>query len=215
VHPSAKPWIAILLALPALAGCSEEPAPPPPAPPVAGPPASPKAIVRFKDGKRLQRDLARALELPPDALCNELDAYGCFGVHKVALGGSDAFGIGLYEPLPATGATTPIAADRVVLSACRARVDLDLSDPAGAMIWKGLELTEGGALADAGAEPVGGAIDALYRRALGRGAKPGEIEHHRALYRDVEASGKSARPARDWALLSCFSTLTTMESLFY
>lgn len=214
MHPSAITWTAALLAALSVAGCSDDPAPKT-VPPEEGPPTSPKAIVRFKDGKRLQLDLARALDLPAGELCNELDNYGCFDVHKVALGGSDAFGIGLYQPLPDTGATTPIAVDRVVLSACRNRVDKDLSDPAGALIYRGLDITAAGALADVAAKPVGAAVDALYKRGLGRAAKPDEIERHLGLYRNVEASGKSDRPARDWALLSCFATLTTMEALFY
>jgi hypothetical protein len=177
------------------------------------PPSSPKAQVRFKNGARLQRDLSRALAIEPQQLCKELGLYECFGIHRVVLGDADAFGVGLYEPLPATNATTPLAVDRIVLTACAQRAKLDLDSPASAVIYQGLVL-QGGKLAVQDAS-VSAAIDRLYRRALARNAKESEIAHHRQLYLDIEQKALDTTPVRHWATLSCYAVLTSMEMLFY
>ena len=54
----------------------------------------------------------------------------------------------------------------------------------------------------------------LYKRSLLRPPTAQEQGHLRQLYRDIEADGQG-QPARDWAVLSCFSVLTSMEGLFY
>jgi hypothetical protein len=182
--------------------------------PDPGPPASPKALVRFKGAERLRNELASALGLEPTAVCRELGKYDCFAVHAIVLGDPDAFGSGIYEPLATTTATSPLAAERVALSGCVGRVDADLGGPGPALVYQGLPIV-GGKLADTNAPEIDGAVDRLYRRALGRRAKDHELAQHRALYADVEASGKSATPARDWAVGSCFATLTSLEFMFY
>jgi hypothetical protein len=215
----------VLTAVGGCAGCDSDDAVPPTTSgsgsgggaggsPDLGPPASPKAIVRFKGAARLKLELSRALDLEPAEVCRELGRYDCFDlVHRVVLGDPDAFFSGVYEPLEDTTTTTPLAVDRVVLAACaeRARRDLQESDP---LIFGGLAL-DGSAIADIEAAAVGEAIDRLHQRALGRRAKPAEIDHHRQLYTAIVAKGSSQAPAQDWATLSCFSTLTTMEMLFF
>jgi len=176
-----------------------------------GPPAWPKAIVRFKGAARLRLELSRVLDLAPTELCKELGAYDCLGIHTVVLGDPDAFFSGVYEPLPSTTSTSPLAVDRVVLSACSQRAALDLGGES--VIFADLPVDDGAL--DADATEVEQAINRLYQRGLGRNAKPSEIAHHRQLYLDVEASGSSRAPAEDWATLSCFATLTSMEFLFY
>jgi hypothetical protein len=178
------------------------------------PPASPKAQVRFKNGARLQLELARVLDIDKNELCRELGLYECFGIHSVVLGDADAFGIGLYEPLPATTKTTPLAIDRIVLSACAQRAKIDLSGAAKSIIFASLPLKDG-KLLDVGDAAVAQTIHTLYQRALGRNAKASEIAHHQQLYSDIEAKGLSATPAGDWAILSCYAVLTTVEMLFY
>ncbi len=203
----------------ALAGCDDDAVPPGPTEPVpspeptaeAGPPASPSPHIRFKGPKRLGLELARILDLEATEVCNELGQYDCLAVHNVTLGGADPFGVALYSPSDASSATTPIAVERVVLAACIERAVRDLSSPSQAAIFKGIGVS-GGKLAIDG-EPVAEAIDALYTRALQRHASESEVKHLRSLYADVEA--ESAEPAQDWAALSCFAVLTTLESLFY
>lgn len=180
-----------------------------------GPPTSPKANVKFLGAQRLAKQLGRALGLEPNEICKELGAHDCIPIHGIALGGTDAFGAGIYEPLKATTASTPIAVDRVALAGCVKRVDLDLAAPSSAVLFVDLPIDGTGKLSDVGADPVTRAIERLYERGLSRAAKAHEIEASKQLYADIEASGQTERPARDWAVLTCLATLTTMESLFY
>jgi hypothetical protein len=178
-----------------------------------GPPASPKSIVRFKTGKRMQQELSRALEIEPGLLCQELGKLDCFGIHQVVLGSPDAFFAGIYESLPDTTATTPLAVDRVVLAACSKRAEKDLAPTSPGLIFKRLP-TADNKITDIDSQAVTDAIQTLYQRALGRDAKEAEVAHHRQLYADLEAVGSDTL-SRDWATLSCFSVFTTMEALFY
>ena len=175
---------------------------------------SAKANVRFKRAVRLTADYAAALSLPASELCKELGQYQCATlVHTIALGGTDPYGVGLYEPLPFTGMSSPIATDRVALSACQARVTADLAAGSSAVIFKGVTPDGAGKL-NIDSPEVREAISSLYRRATLRNPTEAEVGHVKQLYRDIEATGKP-QPGQAWMTLSCFSILTTVEALFY
>lgn len=176
-------------------------------------PVSPTAQVKFKGNDRLLNDFARTLEIDKGQVCNEFGRYSCTDlVHKVALGGVAAYDQGIFEPLESASVTSPIAVERLALSACITRVDADLggSDP---VIFAGLGIDDG-KLSDPDGAAVSQVIDTLYKRAIQRPAAAAEIAALRGLYGDVEARGGET-PARDWAVLTCFSVMTTMEQLFY
>ncbi|MEQ8276865.1 MAG: hypothetical protein RMA76_26265 [Deltaproteobacteria bacterium] len=174
--------------------------------------ASEKGSVRFKKAKRIEADFATALGL--SEVCTELGQYSCSDfIHRITLGGVEAYVQGLNEPLPFTSVTTPLAVERMALFACRERVSADFGNPSSGRIFLNLPLANG-ALADVEAEEVAASIQRLYQRALLRVPTPDEVEHHRQLYRDIEADGQP-NAARDWAVLSCHAVLTSMESLFY
>ncbi len=172
--------------------------------------------VRYKRARRIERHLLRALSLPAASLCNELGRFSCTSIHQVALGGLDPYNLGLYEPLPFTTATTPLAIDRLVLHACRERVQLDLNPTPDAtpVLFDGLPINDAGSLSNIDALEVQASIQALYRRALSRDPNPQETAALRGLYTEVEAASTGSA-ARDWALLSCYAVFTTVESLFY
>ncbi|MBK6687565.1 MAG: hypothetical protein IPG45_24040 [Deltaproteobacteria bacterium] len=175
---------------------------------------SAKANLRIKSNLRLRNDLAQALGLAPNEVCLEMGQYSCTDfVHAVALGGVEPYTLGLNEPQSHTTLTTPIAVERVVMAACtkRALDDLGSAQP---VIWKDLGIAADGKLADPGTAGVTNSITTLYQRGLLRDPKAREIEHLTQLYRDLEADG-GANPARDWAILTCFSVLTSLEALFY
>ena len=173
---------------------------------------SAKANVRFKRNLRIRNDFAQALSLDPAEVCTELGQYSCTDfVHQISLGGVEPYVLGLNEPTDDTTTTTPIAVERVALFACTERVKRDFSGTAE--IFVDLPMADG-RLLDPDAEEVGAAVDTLYKQALLRPATPAEIAHHRQLYADIAADG-GPDAARDWAILSCFSVLTSMESLFY
>lgn len=178
-------------------------------------PESEKARLQFKRQRRLAADFSAALELPRDELCKELDRYDCFDVvHNITLGGVDAYNLGIFEPLAETTKTTPISVERIALTACRNRVDLDLADPSAAVIFKDLSVAESGALADASAPAVEAAIDNLYRRFVQRRAEAEEVAELRGFHTAVVESG-DAQAARSWAILACFMVSTSVESIFY
>lgn len=208
----------------ALAGCDDsKKAPTPETPDEPGPMAEPepdpmpdgltdelvpsrKARVKFKGGERYARDLAASLDLPRDQICSELGRYDCVAVHAIALGGVEPYELGIDEPLETAPISAAIAAERVALSACSARVDADLADPANAVL-----------VSFAAAEPTVGEREALaadlFDRILRRDATPDELTAVAAFYDEVAA--ESDAPARDWARLSCLSIATMLEALFY
>ena len=175
-------------------------------------PISAKATVKLKTRERLIADLAQTLSLSSDELCKELGSYDCGEVHAIALG-ADAYGAGVSEPLKSSAVTTPIAVDRLVLSACQLRAHRDIGTPKAAALYVGLDIVDG-KLSDVESAPVTDALRNLYHRGHLRDPKPTELAHLQQLYLDVEAAG-SPTPARDWAALSCYAVLTTMESVFY
>ncbi len=178
-------------------------------------PRSSRNNLRFKGPERLTLDFAVALSLPPEQVCNELGQYPCTtAVHTVALGGVDPYGLGFYEPLPHTGATTPIAVDRVALAACIRRVTLDVSSPSEAVIFGGIGLDAQGRLTNREGEPVKNAITSLYQRALLRDPTQNEVGTLVQLAADIEASGSPA-PGQDWMKSACFAVLSSAESVFF
>lgn len=174
---------------------------------------SERANLRFKRATRLRNDVAQALALDPADVCLELGQYHCTDfVHTISLGGVEPYTLGLNEPFDDTTVTAPIAVERVALYACEARVRADLAG--NGVIFRELGVDGDGKLADVDAAGVEQSIDTLYKRALLRPPSGRELSHLKQLYRDIEADGQG-QPARDWAILSCFSVLSSMENLFY
>jgi hypothetical protein len=163
----------------------------------------------WKRGTALTADLARALELAPSELCKELGSKSCLDVHRVALGSSDPFGSGLLEAVPRPLATTGVVTDRVVISACSARVDAD--EAGNAKVFEGVELGSAPAPDDdpAFASAVG---TPLYRRLVGRDPSTDELATLSELGRDG-SGGPVSRS--DFAKLACFAVATTSEFLLY
>ncbi len=173
---------------------------------------SAKARVKFKGRDRLRADLARALGFAPGELCAELGRFDCFDVHRISLGGVEPYDANIFKPLEQTPITAPLAVERVALSACARRVDADGGGPDG-VIFKDVPL-DGAALGEPDGPAIRTAFDTLYRRALTRPMRDAEWTHLRGLYDTVVASG-DAQPARSFAVLGCFSVITSMEALFY
>lgn len=175
-------------------------------------PVSIKAKVKFKGAERLRNDFAKSLGLERNEVCNELGAFSCTDlVHTIALGGVEPYFLGVNVRPEETTATTPIAVDRVALSACGTRVDRDLAGDT--VIFADLPIDTDSGLADIEDPAVSAAIDTLYKRAIQRAPKPEEIASLKDMYAGIDAD--SDRPARDWAVLSCFAVMTSMENLFY
>lgn len=170
--------------------------------------------VRFKGGAVLQNELAQALELTRAQVATELGTSDAFDVHRIALRGAEPYVSGIVDPIENTSVTTPLVVDRIVLSACRSRVDRDLAAPAQGVVFRGLPVDAQGALTRRAAPEVGAAVERLYRRLLGRDPEPHEREVLVGFYGTVEAA-REPRAARAWAIMSCFMVATSTEMLFY
>lgn len=167
--------------------------------------------LQWKRAAVVGHDLERALALTSEQLCLEVGVAPCVEqVHLVALGGHDPLGLGLYEPLDAPLATTPIALDRVALSGCVARADLDLAAGEAALVFRGLDLAGSAPAADDPA--IATMTTELYRRLLGRDPVEAEIATIAELARDDQGAAISGR---DFAVLACFAVATTTEFLFF
>ncbi|WNG35509.1 hypothetical protein F0U61_18890 [Archangium violaceum] len=215
--------VLLLSAVCVLTACpspSPSPAPTPPGQDAGTPPPpelarSSRNNLRFKGPERLASDFAAALSLPVEQVCNELGQYPCTtNVHTVALGGVEPYGLGVYEPLPFTGVTTPIAVDRVATAACARRVTLDVTTPSEAVVFGGIELNAQGRLTSREGEPVKNAITSLYQRALLRDPTETEVGALLQLATDIESSSSQA-PGRDWMKAACFVVLSSAESIFF
>jgi hypothetical protein len=176
------------------------------------PPTSPKALVKLKTALRYRADVARSLDIPEAEVCNELGRLDCTTLHQVVMGDADPYLSALYEPLPATSATSPLAYERVANSACIRRVDADLAG-AEPFIFKGLEVS-GGAFLDPASPALAESIRELYRRALSREATDREVATLTGSYAAVAAADPET-PARSWALASCVAVMTSLENVFY
>jgi hypothetical protein len=165
------------------------------------------AKVVWKRAAVLNRDLSRALEIPRDELCIELDGRDCFAdVHLAPLGGHDPIDLAQYEGLGQPSRLTPIALERVALAACQKRFDLDVNlSGAGQppvvftfpLTFEAVTLEDTASLADT-----------LYPRLFARRATDDE----RATLDSLVDDGISKRDA---ALMSCFALVSSSETLFF
>lgn len=174
--------------------------------------ASRRPNLQWKRAAAFENDLANALSLPKDGLCSELGKVSCVhGVHLAPLGSHDPFETGLLEPSGEPLATTPTVVDRIVLSACSARLMLDQDVPRSeAKLFGAIDLAQP-------APPPSAAetqqlVGLLYQRLLARDADPQEIAAVSALAVDEQGQ---AVAARDFALTACFVIGTTTEALFF
>jgi hypothetical protein len=167
--------------------------------------------LQWKRYSALEADLMQALDLPADELCTEFGLESCIGtVHLAPLGGNEPFKSGLLEPTAEPLATTPAVMDRLLLSACGHRTELDRASKRSAKVFKGLDL-EGDAPAPSDGK-VQAVVTELYHRFLARDPSAQESAAVAELVRDDHAH---AVPAAQFATLACFAVGTTTEFLFF
>lgn len=170
----------------------------------------------WKRYRAFEQGLVQALLVETAELCKELGRFSCVdNVHLVVLGGNDPFERGLHEPVKAPSATTPLAVERVVWSACRAAVEADASR-ALPRVFLDLPLDNDFDPLDLD-DPnqrfaVEDTITNLYRRIHARDPLENERVHLRELVYDD--AGQALLP-REFALSVCFAIASTTENLFY
>lgn len=163
---------------------------------------------QWKRAAAIEADLMQGLELGRDEVCSELGRESCIrAVHTVALGSNDPFKTGLLRPSTGPTSTTPLAIDRVTLSACSRRARADREGPA--KVFTALDLSGPAPAVDS--EAVGTTITMLFRRLLARDPKPDELSTVRELLEGAEAP----QSAEDFATLACFVVASSLEALFF
>jgi len=175
--------------------------------------ASPKADVKRKRADLLRNSLAKILVLHPQGLCLELGQLPCADlVHKVSLGGMNAYGNAQYRYPDQVSVSSSMSLDRLVMSACIQRAQIDLINPAQGVIFKNVALSIDGRLVKNDA--VVTSIHTLYQRAFLRDASPIELDNFLQFYEAVYAE-QPIGAARNWMVLSCYAVLTSVEAAFH
>lgn len=200
----------------ASAACAHAPDEQSPAGPVAAPaqPITAGSLdprLKFKDGARLQRQLATAFNLPLEEICKELSTYDCNDqAFLITLGGMEPQRMLAYVPLEEAALAAPIAVDRVVMHACVKRVDMDFANPQTALLTP---------VASKAPRPDRSwrraTVQRVYDALIGREPSKVETDELVAAYEDLARGRPAADAARDWSVLTCFAVGTSVENLFY
>src|SRR5690606_9940020 len=130
-----------------------------------------------------ENDLSEALALPKDELCNEFGKEPCIQrVHLSPLGGHNPITSGLLESPTDPLVTTSPVVERVVLSACIARIEQDKTLGKAAVVFAPLDLSA--PLPAPDSSELRTVINTLYRRFLARDATDDELDIVASLAQD-------------------------------
>ena len=176
-----------------------EPAPETPGTPVGQVVPSAKQRLQFKGGERWLTDASTILSVDADTVCRELGESPCLEVHGISLGGVEPYGLTIYESVSNQPLSAPLALERMAWMLCGERVERDDTLPGG-LFSEVLSV-------DATDASFDDAARSLVSRALLREASDAELGAFSDLATELDP--------KDWALASCFSTLTHVEFLFY
>jgi len=172
---------------------------------------STRSSLQWKRYAAFEADLSQALDLPKAELCNEFGKEPCIrSVHLSPLGGHNPITTGLLEGSAEPLVTTSTVVERVVLSACIARVDKDRQLGSAAVVFGGLQLDGPAPAPDAPA--LRNVINGLYQRFLARDAEPTELDTLAALARDEKDTPVTGAA---FATSACMVVGSQSEFLFF
>ena len=158
----------------------------------------------WKRYRALESGLMTGLSLTKDQVCTELGTNSCIDkVHLTVLGGNEPYQNGQYERAQNPSVLTAVAVDRVVLSACGKRLELDRAAGAGAQVFKFFAL---GAAKPNDDQVKQQAIE-LYHRLLAREPEAAELQA-------IAGFSASSVAADKLALSLCFAIGTSSENIF-
>jgi len=174
--------------------------------PAAGKPGLPQAgkTMVWKRYRPFEAGLIKGLGLSKDQICLELGRESCIDkVHLTVLGGNEPFFNGQYERAHAPTVLTAVAIDRVVLSACSKRIELDTAAGATAAVFKFFPLTA----AKPTDEQIKQQATELYRRILARDPEATELQA-------ISSFGATATAGDKIALSLCYAIASSAENIF-
>jgi len=161
--------------------------------------------LKAKGGDVWRNDLSQGLRLESNELCLELSRYDCVeDVHLIAMGGMEPERLGIDEPLP-FASNSPIAYDRVAISACAARYDADVAG-SPAMFNEAVD-------GDLSSEDRAAISHRLIEGLLSRRATDEQVEGLVSLYDTLQPL--SSDLVADWSIGACVVVATSTEALFY
>lgn len=168
-----------------------------------GVPQAGKTLV-WKRYRPFEAGLIKGLGLTKDQVCLELGKDSCIDkVHLTVLGGNEPFFNGQYERAHAPTVLTAVAIDRVVLSACSRRIELDAAAGANAVVFKHFPLTA----AKPNDEQIKQQATELYRRILARDPEAPELQA-------IATFGSTATAGDKIALSMCYAIASSSENIF-
>jgi len=160
--------------------------------------------LKFKTQKLLEQEIMSSLTLEKDQICKELGDLSCLNeAHHLTLGGVDPYEKNIWESTSNFLETTPIVVERIAWSACQKRTELDLESGEQKIFTKGTFNDQ------AHKEAM---VSRVYQNILARDPSAQEFAAMLDFASKLEKQGGSYK---DWASLSCFSLLTSVEFLFY
>lgn len=160
------------------------------------------STIVWKRYRAFESGVTGALGLTVDQMCVEVGEHSCIDkVHLTVLGGNEPLENGQYERADAPSVLTAFAVDRVILSACKQRLDMDKAG--SPQVFKHFPLTGGSANED----QLKGQATELYQRFLARDPSAEEL--------DVVAKFVAEAGSGEQAALSlCFAIGTHSENIF-
>lgn len=126
------------------------------------------------------------------------------GAHVIALGGNNTFLAGVHDAIPEPIVNTPIAIDRVLLTACGERAALDAEGPP--TLFTALDFSA--STIAAGSAGLAETVEMLYQRLLAR--NPTDEESAAILSMLSEGPMK----VEEFARLACFAVGSQQEFVF-
>lgn len=163
----------------------------------------PETLV-WKRYRAFESGLMDGLQLPKADVCVEGGQFSCIEtVHLTVLGGNEPYQNAQYERAATPTALTPIAVERVILSACGKRLGLDKGLGASAVVFKHFALS--GAMP--GPEQIKKQTAELFQRLLARDATEAETGIAQSMTQTMLTPEKLA-------LGLCFVVGSSSENVF-
>ena len=166
-------------------------------------PGAAQGALVWKRYRAIETSLMNALALDKQQVCQELGQFNCVDrIHLTSLGGNFPL-LGQYERPGKPSVLTPMVMERVVLSACTSRLELDRAAGAQAQVFNQFSLNA----PSVSAEDVEKLTVDLFRRILARDPTAEEVA-------TIKTIGPQMGDAASVAKSVCFAIGTLPEFIF-
>lgn len=166
-------------------------------------PPTPGLDLVWKRYRAFEHGLVQGLALKKADFCLEIGTQACIDkTHLTVLGGNEPYKAGQYERAQTPTVLTAVAVDRVVLSACSQRLEIDRKAGATAIVFKHFPL----AGTAPSPEQVSLQTKELYQRILARNPEDAELKA-------INALGTQGLSNDRLALMLCYAIASSSENI--